>query len=281
MWSSSPIASRCGRSGVSAVGNADFDRAVAEFLNTIAAPGRPREPRLAHALVDVAQVVVESPHGRLAAWRRGAGPAVLLVHGWQDDSSLWSPLIEELAARERAVVAFDLPAHGFSEGEWALMPEVADGVHAVVGGLGPIDAVVTHSMSAGGVVLAVHEGLVADRLAFVAPPLRAGRHERWWRYAERFGVPDAVVRVAIEAFEHRIGTERAHFEFFEVLQSLDVSVLIAHSRADERNPYSGSAELVPQCRQAELFTVDGLTHRRTARDPAVVARVADFVTTAT
>ncbi|HEX5616707.1 MAG TPA: alpha/beta fold hydrolase, partial [Acidimicrobiia bacterium] len=260
--------------------DAELDRAVDEFLHLIAAPGRPREPRVAHALADVPLRAVASRHGRLAAWRVGEGPAVLLVHGWQDDSSLWSPLIDALVARGRAVVAFDLPGQGFSEGAWSLGPEVADGVHAVAEQLGPIDAVVTHSMSAGGVVMAVYEGWRVERLVFVAPPIRAGRHERWWRYAQRYAVPDAVVHEAIARFDARLGPERATFDFFAVVRSIDVDVLIVHSRADERNPFQGSADLVPQCRRAELFAVDGLTHRGTARDPAVVARIAEFVASA-
>jgi pimeloyl-ACP methyl ester carboxylesterase len=101
---------------------------------------------------------MHGPQGEIAAWRIGAGPAVLLVHGWEDDNSLWAPLIDTLVDRDRAVVVFDLPAHGFSEGEWGLGPQAADGVAAVVAAIGPIDAVVAHSFAAGGVILAIARG---------------------------------------------------------------------------------------------------------------------------
>ena len=72
---------------------------------------------------------------------------MLLVHGWEDDNSLWTPLIDALIARDRALVVFDLPAHGYSEGEWGLGPQAADGIAAVAAALGPIDAVVAHSFA--------------------------------------------------------------------------------------------------------------------------------------
>ncbi|MBK6704399.1 MAG: hypothetical protein IPG56_12060 [Caulobacteraceae bacterium] len=50
----------------------------------------------------------------------------MLVHGWQDDNSLWSPLISALGEIGIASVAFDLPGHGFSEGD-RCAPYVASG----------------------------------------------------------------------------------------------------------------------------------------------------------
>jgi pimeloyl-ACP methyl ester carboxylesterase len=101
---------------------------------------------------------------------------------------------------------------------------------------------------------------------------------RWLRYAERLGVPEEVAYAAQSIYEQRIGPARAAFDFRAELVALDVDLLVIHSADDERNPVSDSQEVVPLCRRAELVIVDGLTHRRTARDPEVVARIADFVT---
>lgn len=93
------------------------DDEVDDFLRTVVGPRRREAPRLADAFTDQQMHWVPTPHGRVAAWRVGAGPAVLLAHGFEDDHSLWSPLIDALIADGRAVVACDVPAHGRSEGE--------------------------------------------------------------------------------------------------------------------------------------------------------------------
>jgi hypothetical protein len=49
------------------------------------------------------------------------------------------------------------------------------------------------------------------------------------------------------------------------------------SADDERAALSDSQEVVPECRRSELVVVDGLSHRRIALDPDVVARVVEFV----
>jgi pimeloyl-ACP methyl ester carboxylesterase len=249
---------------------------VQDFLRVNVVPKRRAEPRLAPALASVESQIVPSPQGKLAAWRVGEGPAVLLVHGWEDDNSLWAPLIDALVERDRAVVVFDLPAHGFSAGEWGLGPQAADGIAAVVAAMGPVDAVVAHSFAAGGVILAMSEGgLAVDRMVLIAPPLRAGN--RWLRYAERLGVSEDVAFAAQAIYEDRIGPARASFDFRAELTEIDVDLLVIHSADDERFPLGGSQEVVPKCRRGELVVVQGLDHRRTARDPEVVARIAEFV----
>ena len=143
---------------------------VIRVIDRASIPGRGREPQRATQLAAVEQVDVATPHGRVAAWRVGAGPAVLLVHGWRDSARLWDPLMAELSTRGRAFVAFDLPGHGFSEGERCLTAEVPDAVLAVVAALGPVDAAVAHSFASSGTALAVSEGAPVERLVLIAPP---------------------------------------------------------------------------------------------------------------
>ena len=245
------------------------------FLRANVVPARRPEPRLAPALASIEKQLVPSPQGEVVAWRLGDGPAVLLVHGWEDDNSLWAPLIDVLVERGRALVVLDLPAHGFSEGEWGLGPQAADGIAAVAAAMGPIDAVVAHSFGAGGAMLAISEGLVVDRVVLIAPPLRTSN--RWLRYAERLGVTEDVALAAQSIYEERVGPARASFDFRAELTQFDVDLLVIHSADDERMPVGDSQEVVPTCRRGELVVVDGLSHRRTARDPEVVARVAEYV----
>src|SRR5688500_3256839 len=51
---------------------------------------------------------------RIAYREAGAGPVVLLVHGWPTSSYLWRNVMPAVAARHR-VVALDLPGFGASD----------------------------------------------------------------------------------------------------------------------------------------------------------------------
>ena len=184
----------------------EFDRAVRAFLHEYAVPKRLREARIADRLSSVEPEVVPTRWGDLRAWRLGSGPAVLLVHGWEDDNSLWSPLVDVLHERGRALVAFDLPGHGASGGDWGVSFEGSDGIVAVSDALGPIDAVVAHSAGCGVTAGAIGEGWTVGRAVFIAPPLAEGN--RWLRYADKLGTTEEVALAAKAVYDAAHGPER-------------------------------------------------------------------------
>src|SRR5205085_10246750 len=54
---------------------------------------------------------------RLAAWRWGTGPTILLVHGWEGRGAQLGALVEPLVDAGFSVLTFDGPAHGDSSGK--------------------------------------------------------------------------------------------------------------------------------------------------------------------
>jgi pimeloyl-ACP methyl ester carboxylesterase len=251
------------------------DEEADRFLHAVVCPRRRDAPRLAAAFEQVEMHHVPTAHGRVAAWRLGDGPAALLLHGWEDDHTLWAPLIDALIERGRALVACDFPGHGFSEGEISYGAEWADSCLALAAALGPIDAIVGHSAGCGPSMMATTEGLVVERAALVAPPMRGGN--RWQRVAQRMGVSAEVAAEAQARYETRIGAARAAFHLGDLLPTVDFDVLLVHSTDDERMPVATTEAAAARCPRAELLVISGADHRRTARDPKVVRRIVDFL----
>lgn len=251
------------------------DDAAEAFLRAVVGPRRRDEPRLADAFRGVDMQMVPTPAGWVAAWRVGVGPAALLVHGWEDDHSLWSPLIDALIERGRAVVACDLPAHGRSEGETGYGSEWADACLSVASALGPVRAIVAHSAGCGPAVMAVREGVAASRLVLVAPALRYGN--RWRRVAERTGVSADVATRAQAMYEARLPPARVGFQVQDELPNVAADVLLVHSVDDERMSATETEGVSRKCPRAELFLTSGVSHRRTARAPDVVAAAVELI----
>jgi len=57
---------------------------------------------------------VHSGGADLQCYRTGAGPSILLAHGWSDSSLRWVPLVDDLA-KEYEIVAYDARGHGQSD----------------------------------------------------------------------------------------------------------------------------------------------------------------------
>lgn len=249
-----------------------LDEQARALLKDMTMPKRRARQRLADPLRNARDVAIETPHGKVAAWRLGEGPAVLLVHGWQDDNSLWGPLIQALADIGVASVTFDLPAHGFSEGEQCSPAIACDALERVATELGPIDAVVTHSFGGPVTGFALLNGFSARRIALIAAP--RGRNKRWFDFAAERGIAEEVVHRAREINAAEGGLSGA-FDLAEVASP--IQTLVLHSMDDDAVEWENGEVIAQRWPNAELVLCDGLGHRMIAQDRSIIERVVEFV----
>jgi len=262
-----------------------LDAEAMALIEEAAKPKRRVRPRLARRLADAQDMQVDTPHGPVMAWRLGDGPASLLVHGWEDDNALWSPLIDACADIFRAVVVLDLPGHGFSPSEVHSVDAAGEAIVAVGKALGPIDSIVAHSFGCPASIHALSHGLRVDKAVMIASPMprTKGRDDDSWnrrwkdRQLERGADPEVVDRAAeIMAAEWQ-GKAGGQALVEAEIPSMTAKALILHSMDDEVCPFGNSQEMAARWPGSELFPLDGLGHRLIAQDPEVIARVIAFV----
>jgi pimeloyl-ACP methyl ester carboxylesterase len=246
-------------------------------------PKRRVRPRLARALSRGEDVEVDTPHGPVMAWRLGVGPASLLVHGWEDDNALWSPLIDACEKLGRAVVAFDLPGHGWSPAESHSLEAAGEAVLAVARALGPIDSIVGHSFGCAASIYALGHGLDAPRAVMIASPVpRTKPYERfgedWIQEQVDDGEDPAVAARAAEILRQRMNDpDQRMYDVEADIPKMTAKALILHSIDDVACPVGNSQAMADLWPGAELVLTDELGHRLIAQDSAIVQRVVDFV----
>ena len=218
---------------------------------------------------------VPTGDGWVAAWRWGDGPAVLVVHGWEDDHHGFDPLIAQLVARGQAVIAFDLPAHGESFGRSTALPAVANAIHDVAAALGPVRAVVGHSFGGAAATLSIAGGLEVERAVVIAAPVSVARMLD--QVTRRLGLSAARREGIVHVLEQRVGVPLALVELEPLAKQFNVPALVVHSRDDRVVPFLAGVRLQRAWPGARLHAVDGLGHRRVLSDASVLARISDFV----
>jgi pimeloyl-ACP methyl ester carboxylesterase len=253
--------------------NDEAVRKEAEALqDAIGRPRRRKAPRVAKALETADHRMIDG----LSTWRLGQGPAVLLVHGWEDDTSLFGPLIEAFTTRGRAVVAFDLPGHGYSEGERLDIETAADAVASVANGSGPIEAAIGHSLGCKALCFAkAWRGFTPQRLALIGSPV--SQRIQWGRIVTHHGVPPEVADRALALREERLGFSIDRYDLAILKDQMDIPVLFVHSWDDEACAAEDVQALAPQWPNAETLFTDGLGHRLVAQDEDIIARLVAFV----
>lgn len=211
----------------------------------------------------------------VAAWRWGNGPAVLFVHGWEDDHHVFDPMIARLIAAGVSVIAFDLPAHGCSSGRRMSLPAAAKAVADVAEALGPVRAVVGHSFGGAAATLAVSSELKVECVVTIATPISIARMLDL--VVERLGLSRARRMGIGRELERRVGVPLAAIDLEALAPRLVTPALVVHSRDDRIVPFLAGVRLQRAWPGAKLLAVEGLGHRRILSDLAVMERLADFL----
>ncbi len=261
----------------------DLETEALRLADEARRPKRRVRPRLARALAGGEDLEVETPHGPVMAWRLGAGPATLLVHGWNDDNALWGPLIDACEQLGRAVVAFDLPGHGWSPSEAHSLDAAGEAAVAVARALGPVDSVVAHSFGCPTTIYALGHGLDAPRAVLIGSPVpRTKPYDRfnadWVQEMIDQGEDPEVVGRAAEILRERLANpEQTFMNIDAAIAAMTAKALIIHSFDDDACPVGNAQAMADLWPGSELFLADELGHRLIAQDHAIVQRVVDFV----
>jgi pimeloyl-ACP methyl ester carboxylesterase len=215
--------------------------------------------------------------GSLSVSEWGRGPAVLLVHGWNGHAGQLSALVAPLVAAGRRVVVFDQPAHGRSSGQRATLIDFAGAVRTVADAVGPLEAIVAHSLGATASALAVAWGLPAARLVLIAPPGNVPYFAR--AFANQLGLSAARADGMLVELRKQIGDLDA-LDLVKLQPSAGTTALVLHDRGDREVPFEHGAALAEAWPGTRFVPLDGLGHTRVLRDPGVVQLVTSFAASA-
>jgi pimeloyl-ACP methyl ester carboxylesterase len=218
---------------------------------------------------------VRSEGQTLAAWAWGAGPTVVLVHGWGSRAGRFGPLTTALAQSGFRVVAFDAPAHGRSTGRFASLPEFARALRAVSDEVGQVFAVVGHSLGGAAATLALRDGLAVERVVLMAAPADVTRFST--AFADHLRLPPGARAVMRRNLEVRLQARWDDLHLPTMARTLRAPVLVVHDREDADVSFLHAEEIAAAWPGARLVATTGLGHRGLLRDAGVVRETVAFL----
>lgn len=215
-------------------------------------------------------------HGRVAGFEAGAGPTVLLVHGWGERAADLGAFIEPLTHAGYRVVGIDLPGHGDSVTTHTNLYVVAEVIKEAAHTLGGVDAIVAHSMGGHATMLALRDGLPVKSVVLLSPSSRLA--QALTRFTEMLSLPPRAAKGLKLSLERRFGTVLwTDLEGSSLVRNLDVPALIVHDRDDPQVPIADSELIASVWPGARLTTTESLGHGRILRDERVLAETVSFV----
>jgi pimeloyl-ACP methyl ester carboxylesterase len=221
-------------------------------------------------------IVARHDGGRLIGWSFGSGgPTALLVHGGGGWGAQLIPFVAPLVDAGFRVVLFDAPAHGASDGDEVSLVRFREGVASMARRVGPVDAIVAHSLGAAATTLALAAGLRANRAVFIGPPASVGEYLR--RFSVLIGLSERARAGLQTRMERRFGASLDSLEVPTVARTMTLPLLVIHDRGDREVDWAEGATIATNWTGAELITTEGLGHRKILRDSYVVDRALRFL----
>jgi pimeloyl-ACP methyl ester carboxylesterase len=273
-----PSGIRAARAALRVASRVSPDLAAALAMRFFASPRRrPRPAREHEALERARHFLIPFPStGALRAWEWGeAGPRVLVVHGWEGRAAQLAPFAERLAELGFRVVGFDAPAHGDTPGATCTFFDFADAITAAADALGPLHAVVTHSMGGAATAWAARHRPLAKRYAMIAPPADVRDFSRG--FARIMQISDDVRERMERRIARRFDVDLAEVRTDRSVRDQRAPLLVVHDVADREVPFDKGRIIADAWPGAVLVRTDGLGHQRILRDPDVVRRIERFV----
>ena len=256
------------------------ETAAALSLRLFLTPQRHRTPAWEEPFLASASKQALSVAGKdvvVYAWGESSS-RVLLCHSWGGRGTQLAAFVKPLRDLGYSVVAFDAPAHGQSAGRRTDMIEYSAAVNEIVRIAGPFHGIIGHSFGAANALFAKREyRFQAEKIVLIG----CFAHGSWVtdRFGEVLGIPAGIIARMRRRLEERYGGRLRwdRLAITEMTRAESAQLLLVHDKDDKEIPYSHAQQLLAACSDnAELYSTEGLGHRRILRDPGVSAKVCEF-----
>jgi len=234
------------------------------------------------ARTEWALVTGQGASRRVRVYRWGnKGPVVLLAHGWGGNAGQWHAVVGGLLSAGMRVVAFDALSHGASDAgargqQQTSILEMARSLLAVAWHVGPVHAVVAHSLGGAAAAQAIREGLPARGVAMIGAP--ADMYDACSAMAWQLGIAPHVLDRMQRRSEQWLGASWSTFNVPDIGRTRPVPpLLVIHDRDDKEVRWEDGAAIAGAWPDSRLITTEGLGHRCVLRDTDVIAHLARFV----
>jgi pimeloyl-ACP methyl ester carboxylesterase len=219
--------------------------------------------------------VLKNGRQKLVVHSWGSGPLVLLHHGWSGSGAQMAPLAEGLASAGYRVAVVDARGHGQSPGRQATLPQMGSDLRAIGDALGPVHALVGHSMGAMICARAMQLGLSCNRVIMVSAPAEIMPYARFFQRV--FGLSEKTVGGMIAVLHERFELSPADATADRLATGRTEPMLLIHDREDPDVPLRHPEAWIRAWPDAELTLTQGLGHRRILRDSGVASLAASFM----
>lgn len=201
---------------------------------------------------------------QLYHWK-GDGKTVILVHGWDSNTHRWKDLIEDLQKENYNIIAFDAPAHGYSEGRLLNVILYSKCLDRLLKLYRP-EFIIGHSVGAMTIVYNqfLKQSPFVEKLVLLGAPSEMSSimsdYKRILRLSDKF-------MLALDAyFKEKFDYYFDEFSISEFAKSIEKEALIIHDEFDKVAPIEAAKAIHSNLKHSTLKITEGAGHSLNKHD---------------
>ncbi|OYX23390.1 MAG: alpha/beta hydrolase [Flavobacteriales bacterium 32-35-8] len=204
----------------------------------------------------------------------GKKDTILLVHGWESNTSRWKKLIEILKNLDYNVIALDAPAHGNSGGVLFNAVLYSECIQVVAKKVNP-SIIIGHSVGGIATVIFQHKYNLASVKKMVllgAPSNFTGifdRYKAMMRYNNK--VSNGIDQFIL----NRFGNLLSYYHISNFSENIHSKGLIIHDKEDRIIPYDDALDYQKHYKNSILISTSGLGHGLKSKE--INEHILDFI----
>lgn len=215
---------------------------------------------------------LEFNNNKIKVFEWGAGPVILLVHGWASRALQFDSLIQALINSGYKVVAFDQKGHGESSSKFSSFPEIVRSTDLVTAHYGHVlYGAVAHSIGSNS-MFKVSENF-GRQLKIVAVAPAGNFLDMLERMRMRMGIYENLFAHVVRLIEAESGLQLSDLNALNYEKICRHDVLLVHDKFDRVNDVNASHEIHKNLHGSNLMQTEELGHSRILGNQEVIDRV--------
>ncbi|MBF8150430.1 alpha/beta hydrolase [Winogradskyella sp. F6397] len=204
----------------------------------------------------------------------GKGKTILLVHGWESNTSRWDYILKDFKAQDYNIVALDAPAHGRSDGKRFTSILYAEFINVAIKKFKP-EVVIGHSVGGMASVFSVYQNQLptVEKLILLGAPANSigvfDRYKKMMGYNSR--ISKGIDSIILESY----GQPITYFSTAEFTTSIEAKGLIIHDKEDRIIPYEDALLLKNRYKNSKLISTSGFGHG--LKDASLTPQIIEFI----
>jgi pimeloyl-ACP methyl ester carboxylesterase len=200
---------------------------------------------------------------------------ILMVHGWSGRGTQMVKIADKMLELGYAIISFDAPAHGKSDGKTTIMTEFIASILEIEKQFGPFEFAIGHSLGGMSILNAIKQNLNVKKAIIIGSGdiIQDVIND----FIQKLQLKPKIGLQLKNYFEKKYNEPMENYSASFSAKSVTIPVLIIHDKDDDDVALKAAHNIHKHLKNSTLMITEGLGHRKILGDTKVIETIKEFI----